>query len=507
MKKRNRKVCWLGLLMSVGVMALGACGKKDQQSATPEVSIPEAGESISSDGAATPEKDSAKPEESVSSDTAVTPGEEIPSIDAAIYAAATGKTSQPEVDTAPYQLKEVVVLSRHNIRAPLSSTGSLLQKITPLTWHQWSAGSSELTLKGGVMETMMGQCFRKWLEKEELIPENYRPEEGEVRFYANSRQRTIATAQYFSTGMLPVANVPIEYHMEYEKMDPVFNPVLTYVSDAYNEAVQEQVEETLSDSERNIKGRLQESFDFLSYVVDYKESEGYKNGEVSDLTPEDIEVVLEEGKEPAMTGSLKTANTLSDALTLQYYEEKDDKKAAFGKDIFEDEWFALTDIKNIYSDILFSTPLMAVNVAHPLLEEIAGELEKTDRKFTFLCGHDSNIASVLSALDAEFYVLPGTNETTPIGGKLVFEKWENKDDRQFIRIRYVYAGTEQIRSMEALTPEGNPPMSYDISFEGLERNGDGLYEMGEFMAHLKETISEYDELKEVYGEDAVKADK
>lgn len=96
-----------------------------------------------------------------------------------------------------YTLKEVVVLSRHNIRSPLSDNGSALGKLTPHEWTKWSAASSELTLRGGVLETMMGQFFRKWLVSEGLFTENYVPNADEVNFYANSMQRTIATAQYF----------------------------------------------------------------------------------------------------------------------------------------------------------------------------------------------------------------------------------------------------------------------------------------------------------------------
>ena len=39
----------------------------------------------------------------------------------------------------------------------------------------------------------MGQYFRKWLEDEGLFPENYQPEEEDVRIYANAKQRTVAT--------------------------------------------------------------------------------------------------------------------------------------------------------------------------------------------------------------------------------------------------------------------------------------------------------------------------
>ena len=100
-------------------------------------------------------------------------------------------------DQEQYTLKQVVVLSRHNIRSPLSGRSSTLQRITPHEWYHWSSAPSELSLRGGVLETMMGQYFRKWLINEGLMQENEMPAEGTMRFYANSLQRTIATAQYF----------------------------------------------------------------------------------------------------------------------------------------------------------------------------------------------------------------------------------------------------------------------------------------------------------------------
>lgn len=140
-----------------------------------------------------------------------------------------------------YTLGQVVVMSRHNIRSPLSGPESALGRITPHQWYAWSSAPSELSLRGGALETMMGQYFRKWLVGEGLIKENHLPEEGTVRFYANSMQRTIATAQYFSSGMLPVANIKIEHHYDLGTMDPVFTPKLTVVSDSYRERALKQI--------------------------------------------------------------------------------------------------------------------------------------------------------------------------------------------------------------------------------------------------------------------------
>ena len=106
--------------------------------------------------------------------------------------------------------------------------------------------------------------------------------------------------------------------------------------------------------------------------------------------------------------------------------------------------------------------------------EIKNELQEENRRFTFLCGHDSNVASVLAAMGVEEYSLPGTVERdTPIGVKLVFEVYEGPDQQDYCRIRLVYQTTQQIRELEPLDLD-TPPASFAPDFRGMEKNADGL---------------------------------
>ena len=41
--------------------------------------------------------------------------------------------------------------------------------------------------------------------------------------------------------MLPTANMDVEYHEEFDKMDPVFNPQLTFSSDSYKKDATNQI--------------------------------------------------------------------------------------------------------------------------------------------------------------------------------------------------------------------------------------------------------------------------
>ena len=389
----------------------------------------------------------------------------------------------------------MVVLSRHNIRSPLSGNGSALAKITPHKWFSWTSAPSELSQRGGELETMMGQYFRKRLEKEQLIPENYQPKEGEVRFYANSMQRTIATAQYFSTDMLPVANVRIEHKYAPSKMDPVFNPQLTFVSDAFRtQAMKEICAMGGSKGLQGINENLSGEYRLMEQVLDLSKSETAKTAGLKQFRKDDLEIVLDLNKEPSMRGSLKTANQASDAIILQYYEETDPLKAGFNHKLTNEDWVKLARIKDVYGDVLFTAPSVAVNVAHPLLQEMRSELSKTDRKFTFLCGHDSNIASVLAALDTAPYSLPQSIEKkTPIGSKVVIEKWLGKDGQEYASLSLVYQSTTQLRDRTMLSLD-NPPMSYPLSLNSLTRNKDGLYRLSDVEQRFDQAIAAYDKL-------------
>lgn len=419
----------------------------------------------------------------------------------ALFALPLGMAEAPQnVAGNHYTLDRMVILSRHDIRSPLSGGGSMLGNITPHEWFNWTSAPGELSLRGGVLETMMGQYFRKWLEKEGLFPENYRPADGEVRFYANSKQRTLATAHYFSAGLLPVVNVTVENHAEYDTMDPTFTPKLTFLSEDYEKAVQEQIAEKGGVAGiRGIHAGLMDALSLLMEVTDMEDTEFYQSGKCGDLLNDETTVVLEVGSEPTLTGPIRIGTSVADALTLQYYEEADEKAAAFGHELTMEDWQKLHNIVDTYSDILFCTPLLAVNVAHPLLMELRSEFEAEGRRFTFLCGHDSNLASVLAALGVEDYMLPDTVEQhTPIGSKLVFERWLDENGGAWYAVKLVYQNTEGLRAMTPMSLE-NPPVAYPLSFENVEVNADGMIAEAYLFAMFDRAISAYDDLMAQYG--------
>ena len=411
-------------------------------------------------------------------------------------ALAQAQLQRSEAFKGKYKLKEVVILSRHNSRSPLSTNGSALSKMTPHEWTNWSSAASELTLRGGVLETEMGQFFRKWTIETGLFKDNYVPTIDEVNVYANSMQRCIATAQYFSGGFMPVANLRVNHRYVPSKMDPIFFPRLTKSTEAFRTEAMKQIN-AMGGKEGlvGINKSLKESYDLIAKVLDMKQSEYYKKGEIKDFVNNDTQITLELNQEPGMKGSLKNANSASDAFILQYYEEPDGMKAAFGHKLTTEDWTKIAKVKDVYGDVLFTAPIVAVNVAHPLLQYMYDELNDKGRKFTFLCGHDSNIASVDAALGVEEYSLPNSIEKkTPIGSKLVLEKWVDAAGKAYIAVNLVYQSTDQLKQMSLLDLQ-HAPQVFSLKLKGLNQNTDGLYTFEDVNARFLQAIRAYDDIK------------
>ena len=405
---------------------------------------------------------------------------------------AQAQTKRSDAFRAKYELKEVVVMSRHNIRSPLTSGGAAYQRVTPHTWFKWSSPSSQLSLRGGVLETEMGQFFRQWVVSEGLLPENYRPEGDEVLFYANSRQRTFATAKYFSAGFLPFANVEITHKLDEDKMDPVFTPQFTKMNDTYRQQVLADIQ-ALNGGPQAWMAAQQPTLNLMEQVLDMAHSPAALQGDTTHFWFDDTQFKIEKGSEPKMTGGYTLANSVADALVLQCYESE--SMTAFGHELTMEQWRAICAVKEVYDGLLFTTHSAAVNLAYPLVSRIREELNRSDRKFMFLCGHDSNLASIGAALGMQFPETENALELhTPIGSKLVFEKWSDGSD-EYVAVNLVYQSIGQLQGRTLLSPAA-PPMVLPVTIDGLNANSDGLYRLSDLDTRMAEAMAEYDAIED-----------
>ncbi|HFF1952630.1 TPA: bifunctional glucose-1-phosphatase/inositol phosphatase [Escherichia coli] len=395
--------------------------------------------------------------------------------------------SNAQAQTVPegYQLQQVLMMSRHNLRAPLANNGSVLEQSTPNKWPEWDVPGGQLTTKGGVLEVYMGHYMREWLAEQGMVKSGECPPPYTVYVYANSLQRTVATAQFFITGAFPGCDIPVHHQEKMGTMDPTFNPVITDDSAAFSEQAVAAMEKELS------KLQLTDSYQLLEKIVNYKDSPACKEKQQCSLVDGKNTFSAKYQQEPGVSGPLKVGNSLVDAFTLQYYEGFPMDQVAWGEIKSDQQWKVLSKLKNGYQDSLFTSPEVARNVAKPLVSYIDKALV-TDRtrapKITVLVGHDSNIASLLTALDFKPYQLHDQNERTPIGGKIVFQRWhDSKANRDLMKIEYVYQSAEQLRNADALTLQA-PAQRVTLELSGCPIDANGFCPMDKFDSVLNEAV-------------------
>lgn len=395
-------------------------------------------------------------------------------------------------------LEKVTILSRHNVRAPLDSYLSTLDEMTAdgHQWTRWSVPGNDLTLKGGALETLFGEYFRLWLEKEQFELDSV----GQVYFGASSKQRTIATARSFAAGLIPLKTIDVDFKRKENGdvgfLDPDYLPLLN--DNSYSDG-EFDIAAFKAEAYRELGDLQAPSYTFLEKILGMKRS-SYARKHGTPHFDNHIGVCLDfhdkDGNplEPTMRGGLKNANMASDAFILQYYEMDNTRDAAFGRRLCFNDWKRLAYIKDYYGEILFTAPIISVNISHCMLKRIQAEMLPEGHKFAFLCSHDSMIAAVLAALRVVPYELPNTIETqTPIGCKLVLEQWVETccpNPKRYVRIRLMYQSSDQIRGMKQLDLD-NPPMSFDLCFTGLEKMPNGMYDYDDFMHHLQNSIEAY----------------
>ncbi|MCQ2153851.1 MAG: glucose-1-phosphatase [Bacteroidales bacterium] len=387
-----------------------------------------------------------------------------------------------------YILESEVVFSRHNIRSPLSGPGSDLSKVTTYDWVDWGVGTAHLTERGGRIERKMGGWFREDLSIFASV------DGDNSLIYSNSKQRTIRTAENFLESFN--SELPLFYRFQDDSMDPLFNPAYTVMNDGLKKRIIADMNEiggmegTEYDPYRGIVaavGKITGEIRYMEEVIDFAHSAYAKENNLKNLPLNEMEIILTEGKEPEMKGGYKLVNSIADALVLQYYETG----KAFGNEISFDDMRRIGKIKTVYDEVLFANHTTAVLVSKPLVEKLKDELSNPKRKFTFLCGHDSNIASITTALGMK---LPETvnaiEHTSPIGSKIVFRKYR-KGDAEYVDVNLVYAAVPQLRETQEITLS-NPPMVLRIDFDGLTRDEHGYYRFDDVIGRFEETIAEFD---------------
>ncbi|XP_063621660.1 glucose-1-phosphatase-like [Cydia splendana] len=335
-----------------------------------------------------------------------------------------------------YELKQVIVLSRHNIRAPFHYDIST-DLLSPKPWPTWNMEPGALTPKGRLLEHHMGKYFSDWMIKEKLLDNNCPGDE--VFVYANTRSRTKETAKAFAEGAFgDCVRVLFKNITDH---DPIFRFKVRNDSAEFKTAVLNEAMKNLNSTD------LRNAFLELNRIADFGHSSYCKTEKVCDLSEAKTEIVFDTNMDiPRVSGGVNIGWSFVDSCLMAYYDGMAPENVAWGQIQTKRQWETIMAMLRTYLELRFETKILDRDIALPLLKYLSDIFQNGRRKFYLLVAQDANISVLTTSLGFKRYILDYQLERTPIGGKVVFQKWYNEEkDQDLLRVNYVYQSTEQIR--------------------------------------------------------------
>ena len=372
------------------------------------------------------------------------------------------------------QLEKVVILSRHGVRAAMSSP-ERLEETSARPWPRFSVPPGHLTARGEALASLMGGYFHQLYVAEGLLPEG---DCGAAYYWANVTQRTIATAQAVSTTLSP--GCAVEVHTVGEgRVDPMFEPIKAgvVVADAAlaRAAVAGRAGGDLtawSASHRDAAERL-DALLMQCPAGPCPPAPGKRR--IFDATPG-----FAQGEDlVSLSGPEAFASGVTESLLMAWADGQD--FAGLGwRGLDEDALTRVFALHQAEFDLRLRTPYVARTLGGPLAQRILATLEAgvapgtanrgaaigpPDSRIVFVAGHDGTLA-VLGGLLRIEWTLPGyqPNQIGP-GGALVFERWRKADGARVIRARFTGQSLDQLREARPLTLAA-PPLAAPVFIPG-----------------------------------------
>lgn len=417
------------------------------------------------------------------------------------FLAAQPVAAQPVDDT---QLKQVIIFGRHSVRSPILPN-STLNTLSAQPFPMFSVPPGYLTANGAALETMLGGYYRLWLTQEKLLTGNDSADAASVYFRSNVIERTIVTAQSFASGLLPTANVNVNYYGPTES-DPLFDPVGAGVSRLDQKLAVAAVRGRLGGNPQSLASAYAPELALtrsvlFNYPVGETPAPATPQGAVDVTTiPFDIAEAGQSGW-PVDPGGLTMVFDAVDPFIMQYAEGLPASDVAWGLLTAG----GISQTLRLYSlvlDLEFRTPYLARTQSSNLASHVVRSLVQaaTGNAMTGALGNPSTKAIVLIASDAHVtglaslfhvdWLLPGypADYCAP-GGALVLELRQSQSTGEYIvRAAYVAQTMDQLRNRTALTLAA-PPARAPVFIPGCSmRNATFDCSLAHFVTVARESI-------------------
>ena len=373
----------------------------------------------------------------------------------------------------PPQLRYVVIISRHGVRSPTSSSERLNQYAAQ-PWPEWGVPPGNLTPHGRALMKLMGAYYREWLSGERLLRKQGCGDVGRIYIHADTDQRTIETGRALAETLLPGCAVAVNSEPDGSR-DALFDPIEAGIAKPDWEIAAKAVRERLGDHPEHFLDLHRAAFEALQFVLAGGGSAPKKLIE----PPEEISVTAT-GKSVRLNEQLSLASTLSENLLLEYTDGMQGKDLGWGR-LDVDTLYRVLELHAAFADLTRRTPYLARARGSDLLDHVLlsmeqaatgkavpGALGPPGAAVLILVGHDTNLSNLSGMLGLSWH-LPGYQpDDTPPGGALIFSLWQQPGTAHyFVRTQYLAQTLQQMRSATPLTMAA-PPAKEDVAVAGCE---------------------------------------
>jgi 4-phytase/acid phosphatase len=418
-------------------------------------------------------------------------------------------SSQARADEG--ELKLAVILSRHGVRAPLSSASQYAGEPWPSLQTGWKVADwGYLTARGKRLVEHLGRYYREYFAEKHLLPEHSCPAPY-IYIWADNVERTIQTAEGVRNGLVAEfpsgCDIPVNSYSAMtpsqsadtacptSTTDPLFHPLAACVHKPDPHEVGHLVT-SINRKQPELLVKFQQPLLALQRALGCPGPTGLA-GQCTPLLQVPAKVAPGTGDDTVKwSGPFDVGSTASETFLLEYADGMPCIQSGWGRVDYHSpdceagaSFREMESIHTLYFDLTqrarYAAKIEGSNLLHYILkamEDVAAR-GSAEKRIVFLAGHDTNVANVSAMLDMSWDLPDLPRNDTPPGGALVFELYGNGSPSGWsVKVRYVHQTVEQLRN-ETQVSLKQPPNWVDLAIPGCHRNGPCEFEHFRKTAH------------------------
>lgn len=367
------------------------------------------------------------------------------------------------------ELRMVIVVSRHGVRAPIESeTRSSRYNTQP--WPTWPVAPGVLTPNGATLMTHMGSFYKQ------RYADLFRDQQNcstWIYAAANRTERTVSSAQAVLKGLAPDCPIKVHVH-DTSSLDPLFEAA-AFSSVANHEELAAAIRGRLGGDPQWWPSAYQRPLeDMQQILLNCGNSSPCGNSSTKKKLLDDASAVkaAKISDMVVIDGPVSKGADFAENFLLQYTEGFPMAQVGWGR-VSRPELNALMTMNTSYHDYVLRTPYFAQIGASDLASHIGATLQQAaDEKavsgaigtpgtrFLLLLGHDSNLTWLGGLLHLNWLLPDQPLNATPPGSALVFELHRNANTNRFYLQVYLMSQTlDQMRYKTPLTSAHGPSIA------------------------------------------------